>query len=130
MIEKPTKEELDRLVEEGSTNRTADEWIASMLQAVRSTLIRNPKRYRGYGPYWWLVKKMFIDAGDLAFGEHLDAQWIEALDYGSAKHNMAAAFAYEDARFLTMHILEATHTLIDDGNPVEFVSSDEEMELR
>ena len=73
---------------------------------------------------------MFVEAGDLEFGEELDAQWVEALDYGEAKYNLAAAFAYEDARFDIMNIMEPVHVMIEDGDPIEFVSADEEMETR
>lgn len=128
MIEKPTMEELDVVIANGG--KPDNEWIASILAAIRSLLLKNPKRYRGYGPYWWLVKKMFVEAGDLEFGEHLDAQWIEALDYGEAKYNLAAAFAYEDARFNVMNLMEPVHVMIEDGDPIEYVSADEEMETR
>jgi len=128
MIEKPTKEELDRVI--AAAGLPADEWIAALLSGIRSLLLKSPKRYRGYGPYWWLIKKMFVEAGDLEFGEELDAQWVEALDYGEAKYNLAAAFAYEDARFETMNIMEPVHVMVEDGDPIEFVSADEEMETR
>ena len=130
MIEKPSKEELERLVSQAAGNRGEAEWVAALLAAIRTLLLRNPKRYRGFGPYWWLVKRMFIEAGDLSFGEHLDQQWIEALDYAEAKYNLAAAWAYEDARFNVVNIMEPVHVMIDDGDPVEFMSADEEMEMR
>jgi hypothetical protein len=130
MIEKPSKEALDRLISQAVGNRSVAEWTAALLAAIRTLLLRNPKRYRGFGPYWWLVKRMFVEAGDLSFGEHLDQQWIEAMDCGEAKYNLAAAWAYEDARFNVVNIMEPVHVMIDDGDPVEFMSADEEMEMR
>jgi hypothetical protein len=128
MIEKPTKEELDGVVSAGIGDRSEDEWVASLLFGIRAFLVKNPKRYRNFGPYWWLVKKMFVDAGDTVFGDHIDARWVERMDYGDAKYNLAAAFAYEDARFGTTNVMEPVHVIIDDGDPIEFVSADEEME--
>lgn len=128
MIEKPSKEELEQVI--AAAGLPAEQWIAAVLSGIRTLLLKAPKRYRGYGPYWWLIKRMFVGAGDLEFGEHLDAQWVEALDYGEAKYNLAAAFAYEDARFDIMNIMEPVHVMIEDGDPIEFVSADEEMETR
>ncbi|MFH1984755.1 MAG: hypothetical protein ABIL58_23185 [Pseudomonadota bacterium] len=131
MIEKPNREDLDKVIAAGSGARTEPEWVAAMMAAIRALLLKNPKRYRGYGPYWWLLKRMFIEAGDLSFGEHLDYQWIEDLDYGSPAYNLAAAFAYEDARFNSVNVLDAYHVMpTTDGDAVEFTAADEEMELR
>lgn len=130
-LEKPTTEELDRLIEQGAGGRSDEDWAAGLLGGIKAFLIKNPKRYRGYGPFWWLIKKELVAAGDLTFGEELDRAWIEALDYGETKYNLAAAFLYEDARFEHTNILEATHQMMGiDGEPVDFVSADEDMELR
>ena len=72
--------------------------------------------------FWYFIS-------NFDFGEHIDREWLESMDYGDLVTNIAAAFAYEDARFETMNVQDWTHTLFDeDGNGVEYISSDEDME--
>jgi hypothetical protein len=128
-IQKPTEEQLRPLINEACVNQTAEEWIEKILEAIKSVIQKKPLRYRGYGPYWWLIKKMLIDRSFLEFGEHLDREWVDALDYGSDKLNLAAAFAYEDARFETVNIYGDTHTMATATGSVEYISADKEMEV-
>jgi hypothetical protein len=129
MIHKPTKEQLKPLLDEACSNQTEEQWIEKLLEAIKTVIEKQPLRYRGYGPYWWLIKRMFIERGFLDFGEHVDLQWLEAMDYGDEKFNLAAAFAYEDVRFETVNVYDSYHTLDTDAGTVDYVSADEDMEL-
>jgi hypothetical protein len=132
-IQKPTKEELTPLFIEATENQTAQQWEQRLIQAIALILRKRPLRYRTYGPYWWVVKRALIDAGVTDFGDHIDQEWFDAVDYGDPAYNLLAAWAYEDTRFsVTGQMIENPyHVLVDaDGEPFEFVAGDEEMEAR
>ena len=130
-IEKPKESDLQSLVDLGAMGTTEADWIEKLLSAIRAQLVKSPIRYRGYGPYWWPLKKMFIDREDYEFGEYIDAAWLKATDYGQEKFNMAAAFLYVDTRFEHTNIYEPHHQMNDeDGEPIDFISNDEDMEIR
>jgi hypothetical protein len=130
-IYKPREDDLAPLLQEATVraNQTVEEWIPKFLAAVKRVLGRNLLRYRGYGPYWWLIKKALIDREDLGFGEHIDLEWFEAMDYGKPEINLLAAWAYDDQRFNVGLMSDPYHTLEDlEGEMVEYISNDEEME--
>lgn len=127
----PSEQDLQPLYAEAMANQTVDQWIAKLLKGIKSILERDPARYRAYGPYWWLVKKAFVDRDDFTFGESLDAEWVEAMDYGKPELNLLAAWAYEDVQISRGLTYESIHTLEDgEGEAVEFLSADEDMEIR
>jgi hypothetical protein len=128
-IVKPTKEDLQPVIDEACKSQTAEQWRENVLNSIKVMLGKKPIRYRGFGPYWWLVKKMFVDQEFFEFGEDIDKQWFDMTDYGDATLNLAAAFAYEDARFQTVNIYESTHTVETDTGTMDYVLSDEDMEI-
>ena len=131
MIEKPTKEVLAELIDQACGNQTEEEWIEKFLSGIKKLLSKSPARYRGYGPYWWLIKKALIEKGEMSFGEHIDAEWFEAVDYGDTAFNLAAAYLYEDMRTDSVNLFDDAHYLSDEaGETVIFISSDEDMEIR
>jgi hypothetical protein len=128
-ILKPTKEDLQPLLNVACADQTVAQWKGKFLESMKKMLRKQPLRYRGYGPYWWLIKKMFIDQGVLDFGEDIDRQWFDSVDYGDDTVNLVAAFAYEDARFATVNIYEGIHTMETDTGTIDYLSSDEDMEI-
>ena len=85
---------------------------------------------RACGPYWWLLKKIFLHRDFLEFGEHINGQWYDVMDSRDDVSNLVVAFAYEDARFQTVDIFEGNHILADaNEDGIEYVSSDEEMDV-
>lgn len=128
MIEKYTTDQLDKLIAEGAKGQTIEVWVAKMLAGYKSLLIDKPVRYRAFGPYWWPLKNEYIQSGNMVFGDFLDQDWLEKMDYGEAKYNVAAAFAYEENQFGLGLLDWPFHTMEDDGNPVEFVSVDPDMD--
>jgi hypothetical protein len=103
-----------------------------MVDAIAKILRDRPLRYRTYGPYWWVVKRALIDAGVTDFGDHIDLEWFDALNYGDPAYNLLAAWAYEDARFASGQIIENPyHVMIQaDGEAIEYACDDEEMEAQ
>lgn len=130
-ILKYSKADLDPVLAEAVKTKPIDAWTAVMRTNIKSILQAAPERYRAFGPYWYPLKKEFIARGDLSFGEFLDSEWLDAMDYGDMKYNIAAAWAYEETRFNLGLTVDPFHTMEDpDGNPVEFVSADPDMERR
>lgn len=130
MIEKYTTDDLDRIIEAGceGRRRNADAWARRMLNAITDILKQEPLRYRSYGPYWWPLKQELINIGETAFGDFIDQEWLEKMDYGKTEYNVAAAFAYEENQFNLGLQTWPYHDVEDDGNPFEFVSADPDME--
>lgn len=95
---KPTVDELELLRQEATSNGKVSEeqWIQSNCRLMQGALNRDPRRYRSYGPYWWVMKKAMIDNGISDFGDFVDREWLELADYGNTFHNLLAAWMYQD----------------------------------
>ena len=131
-IQKPTKAELKPLYDEAMQGQTEEEWFKKILSSIAGILRKAPLRYRGYGPYWWLVKKSLIDHGYTEFGGHLDQEWLESLECGDPVYDLLCAWWYEEMRFgVGQMIMDPFHSLVGaDGEPFEYASGDEEMETK
>jgi len=125
-IYKPTKEDLQPLIEQVGDLVT---WEQKFVKALADFLAKNPLRYRGYGPYWWLVKQALIEHGETQFGDHVDAQMVEALDYGERTSNLIAAFTYSEGMFDLGKMTDSYHMIDDDGEQREYIIADDEMEI-
>jgi hypothetical protein len=130
-IYKPSEQDLQPLLQEAMANQTKEVWIEKFLENLRKVLLQNPVQYRTFGPYWWILKKVYIDHGDLIFGEFIDLEWNTAMDYGTPELNIMASFVYEELRTSKNMIDDPFHTMesVDGGDSVEFASSDPDMEM-
>jgi hypothetical protein len=131
-IQKPTRDELEHLRAAALEGQTENEWVKKILSSIAGILRETPLRYRGYGPYWWIVKKALIDNECLEFGEHLDREWLESLGHDDLVFDLLCAWWYEEMRFAPGQIItDPYHSLLNaEGEPFEYVSGDEEMERR
>lgn len=132
MIKRPPFEDFKEVFLDATerANQTPEQFVEKFLSSVKKMLLKDRLRYRGYGPYWWLIKKEFIDRNDMSFGDRLDAEYIEALDYGKSERNIIIAYAYGDVRFESGLMYDPYHTLLDTAdNEVEFCSDDNDMEI-
>ena len=79
IFNKPTVPTLDALkpsqLVSGELSR--EDWRKRMLEGYKGILLGNPIQYRGFGPFWWILKKEMLDAGIADFGDSLDAEWVE-----------------------------------------------------
>ena len=130
-IYKPSQDDLQPLLGQATKDQTAEQWMEKFLTNLKANLLKEPLRYRTYGPYWWLLKKIYIDQSDLSFGESIDQEWFDALDYGKPEFNILAAFAYEEVRVTKNMLDDPFHTMdTPDGDDyIEFASSDPDMEM-
>ena len=124
-------DDLQPLLLEATATQTLEQWMDKFLAGMKRILLDNPLRYRNFGPYWWPLKKAYIDRGDMSFGDFLDAEWLAAMDYGKPELNILAAYAYEDLRLTTSMMEDPFHTMptVDGGDSVEFASDDQQMEM-
>jgi hypothetical protein len=112
-----------------------DAWKTKIMAGLKTLLKQYPARYRGFGPYWWGLKKCFLDAGDDALGDSIDAEGIEAFDFEDEAHAILAAVMFEDNESAygrvgkggeNTHILDIPGTI--DGGTFEYTVIDEDME--
>jgi len=128
MIYKPKAEELNAMLAESGQAR--DMWAEGFLAVVKRVLLKDPLRYRSFGPWWWLVKAAFLKRDEAAFGQTMEDAWTESMTYGDETLDLLAAFAYQDAQIGRGIMREAQHVLDTDDDPIKFFSNDEDMEQR
>ena len=130
-IVKPTEADLAPLITEATENQTLTQWKGRYLASLASFLTKNPLRYRSFGPWWWLVKNELIKSGNLEFGDDVDAEWVDALDYGRMELNLLAAHGYSEFRIEEGAMHEPLHTLeLTDGEMFDYLLTDTDMEQR
>ena len=135
---RPGKDELETLRPMATKNGAVSEekWIADNIRATSKLLKNEPKRYRGYGPYWWILKKIMLAHGITDFGDHVDIEWADLCDYGNDFHNLLAAWMYQDIAFENGLIYSNAHNVAFEPEAegmehdvAEYILADDEMEL-
>lgn len=137
---KPSEEELELLRDAATKNGAVDEreWVKTHCRLVASLLKRDPLRYRGYGPYWYVVKKALLDAGYSYFGDAIDKEWFELVDYGKTFYNLFAAWMYQENAANLGLIYSSDHIASFEeedesgdiiNTEVEYMATDDDMEL-
>lgn len=120
---KPSVDELN-LIRPGATNNGAvseEDWVEKCCKETARILRKDPLRYRSYGPYWWVQKKAMIDAGIEDFGDTVDLEWFEKVDYGNKFLNLLAALMYSNSA-MDMGLIYAN------AHNVAFLSEEEAIE--
>lgn len=131
-ISKPSAADLAPLLAEATGNGTIPEeaWRKKLLASFTGVLTRKPIHYRCFGPYWWCFKALLLEQGITTFGDRMDAEWREKMDYGSSTLNLLAAFAYYDTAFDQGLLLSHVHGVsYEDGEVEDYVLIDEDMEI-
>jgi hypothetical protein len=124
---KPTKEDLKPLLDQIGDLAS---WELKFIKSLNGFLEKNPLRYRGYGPYWWLVKQALIEHGINQFGDELDNAAAESMDYGNRAINLVAAHAYSEITFDQGLMTSNSHQMeTTDGESIEYIVADDEMEM-
>ena len=125
---------LKPLLEQGTENgkKTRGEWLAGIIPALANVLRKDPRQYMSFGPYWWLVKKCFINAGIDDFGDFIDAEWFEKATYSDPVWDIAG-FAYQEFSAANGMFYSHSHLIAfvdEDGEAEEdqSVLFDEDME--
>lgn len=93
---KMTLEDLEALKREATSAVSEQEWQTKILGTLAGFIRKDPKRYRAYGPYWWVLKRAMLNNGIADFGDTVDAEWFEKADYGNDAYNILAAHQYSE----------------------------------
>ncbi|WP_097422932.1 peptide-binding protein [Escherichia coli] len=102
------------------------------LPGLRGQLLKNPRLYRSYGPYWPEIKKLLLERGYGNFGRLVDRDVRKIYRYDRPALTLIAATLYSQERFDNGQIYSAWHLLpvpeeVDDQD-YEFESYDLEVE--
>lgn len=128
----PTTDELAPLLEEAlAGGRTEDDFQQGYLAGLLTVLKTDPRQYRSFGPYWWPLKKMLIDAGYTdTFGGQLEQGTLQHYSMERPALTLVAAWAYQQYQFEEGKFRSSSHQLdIEDGETYEYELADTEMEL-
>lgn len=135
---KPTIEELELLRDEatGGGRISEAQWAKKICGVMADMLKNDPRRYRSYGPYWWVMKQAMLDNGVAQFGEFIDREWFELVDYGNPFHNLLAAWMYQDGALENGLMYSHAHNVaflpeeekVETPDVQEYTLVDEEME--
>ncbi|ELD5835486.1 peptide-binding protein, partial [Escherichia coli] len=69
---KPNKTYLEAVLRTALLGKTEDEYVDFFLSGLRGRLLKNPRLYRSYGPYWPEIKKLLLERGYGNFGRLVD----------------------------------------------------------
>jgi len=119
--------DLERLIAE---EVGSEDFLTDYLDGVARTLDAQPETYRGFGPYWWPLKRLLIDAGHSQFGDTVDdAETADALTYDRPALTAAAAYTFaEHARGAGMQFSPAHTIAREDGELDTYLIADEDIE--
>lgn len=124
--------ELEAMMAEtlGETEMAAGELAAQYVQQLAALLERDPRQYRGYGPYWWPLKAMLIVGGKAPFvGLDLERGTVEHYTHSTADMTVCAAWAYQQDQIAGGHLYTADHPLeLEDGDTYNYQLYDPNME--
>ncbi|GKT06955.1 hypothetical protein [Desulforhabdus sp. TSK] len=125
-IEKPGREDVAGIV---ASLGSLSDWSKGFLPLLASHLRKNPVQYRNFGPWWWVVKKAMLDAGFAPFGQDVDAEMLEAmLDPEDPAFSLLLAQIYYEFSLENHFVGQATHTMVDNGEDVEYTVYDHDAE--
>lgn len=119
--------DLQRLISE---EVGSGDFVAAYLKSAADTLARQPAHYRGYGPYWWPLKRLLINAGYTQFGRDIDDDAAaDALTYPTDALTAAAAYAFAEHAFSQGTHQSPAHVVTDtEGEQLTYYIGDETME--
>ncbi|MEZ2987942.1 peptide-binding protein [Escherichia coli] len=129
---KPNKTYLEAVLRTALLGKTEDEYVDFFLSGQRGRLLKNPRLYRSYGPYWPEIKKLLLERGYGNFGRLVDRDVRKFYRYDRPALTLIAATLYSQERFDNGQIYSAWHLLpvpeeVDDQD-YEFESYDLEVE--
>ena len=101
--------------------------------AIATNIKAKPIRYRGYGPYWWALKRVLIengyDFGVLNFGKNDSYDKELAALYSGQDNEQTIALADAFWHQMAATVVQGTNQFtIDDSTGESFTLYDEDME--
>lgn len=135
---KPSIDDLELLRPEATQNGqvSEDEWVKRNCELNASLLRKDPRRYRSFGPYWWVLKESMHNNGITDFGEFIDKEGCNLCQYDTPFHSLLAAWIYSEnaidsgLMYANEHIVSYLPDEADQENDaMPYVVADDEMEL-
>lgn len=87
------------------------QFVWNTAQTIAESVRRDPESYKGFGPYWWSVKKLMLLQGILEFGSFIDRKWLRRCDYGNEFDNIFAAWLYYGQSLEEGRVYDREHTV-------------------
>jgi hypothetical protein len=109
-------------------NKTKEQIVKKGLERVATVLDRSPSYYLSFGPYWWLIKRMFYKnfPGDKWYQSGAyNAVDCQKYSLGDEFLNWAAAIYYSNQHNFdrpSVHIFQKS----DDGDDIQYLLYDED----
>ena len=121
-------EDLERIVKNASAGRSREAWLSDMRAKIVKMLKDRPATYRTFGPWWWPLKSQLIERGD--WPGSVDPDDVAQVTTGSQSWDMAAAVAYHGASIDELRDGNTFQVDTADGDTIDYVLFDQEMEGR
>ncbi len=99
---KPNKTYLEAVLRTALLGKTEDEYVDFFLSGLRGRLLKNPRLYRSYGPYWPEIKKLLLERGYGNFGRLVDRDVRKFYRYDRPALTLIAATLYSRGSVLIM----------------------------
>lgn len=129
---KPNKLYLEGLLKTALQGKTEEDYVDKFLQGLRARLIKSPRLYRSYGPYWAEIKRLLLQHGYGNFGRLIDRDVRQIYHFDRPALTLIAATLYSQERFNNGQIYSAYHLLpvpmLVDDTEYLYESLDEEVE--
>lgn len=127
---KTPDDELAAMLAEVSSNQEGGQLAAQYLTALATLIKKDPRQYRSYGPYWWPLKAMLIEAGGAPeVGHKLEGGTLEHYTHPTPELTICAAWAYQQTQLDNGHLYTSDHLLdLEGGEVYEYSLYDVELE--
>lgn len=120
---KPNPIYLEGLLKTALQGKSEEDYVNFFLKGLRDRLLKSPRLYRSYGPYWPEIKRLLLNAGYGNFGRLIDRDVRHIYHFPRPALTLIAATLYSQERFDNGQIYSAYHLL-----PVTPAADDEEYE--
>lgn len=121
----------DALDQALDVNDSAEAFVAKFLANAAKLINKTPKYYRYFGPYWWPLKKLMLDANIGGIDDFIDAEWLEKAWLDSPELICVAAFCFQETLLQNKSMASNSYLLEDsEGNAIEFVLYDNFLEAK
>lgn len=132
--QRPDENYLAVVLDAALVGRSEEQFTADYLKGVSRCLTADPRYYRSFGPWWWGLKALLVESGDVSAGNEVDEDIAGVYQYERPALVAVAAYLYQQMRMENGLLLSSSHQLpvpesIDD-EPYEFVSYDLDQESR
>ncbi len=118
------KERTEEFEKELQENNPGADLLTTGIGAIKWRLDKRPLSYRQYGPYWWALKKLLINAGVAAGDTVMDEELAAEYRGESDLETLIMADAFREI-VLRMFLCDNNQYQLDDGEEPWVLIDDE-----